>query len=66
MDIRQSLYTAIRNLYANKLRFAQVVLSLVTAVAAVIVICNTCRLMVQQVEASWTPDILSNVDVYIR
>ena len=65
MDIRQSLYTAIRNLYANKLRFAQVVLSLVTAVAAVIVICNTCRLMVQQVEASWTPDILSNVDVYI-
>ncbi len=66
MDIRQSFYTAIRNLYVNKLRFAQVMLSLVIAVAAVIVICNTCRLMVQQVETSWTPDILSNIDVYIN
>ena len=65
MNIRQSFYTAARNLYVNKLRFVQVMSSLVIAVAAVIVICNTCRLMVQQVETSWTPDILSNIDVYI-
>ena len=35
MDVRQSLVMAIRNLQANKLRFAQTMLGLVAGVAAV-------------------------------
>lgn len=66
MDIKQGLQNAARNLLVNKMRFIQSIMSLVVAVAAVIVICNTCRLMVQQLEASWTPEILSNIDMYIN
>ena len=65
MDIKQSFLNAVRNLFANKWRFAHVLLSLVAAVAAVIVICNTGRLMVQQVESGWNPELFNNIDVQI-
>jgi len=65
MDIRQTFLTAWRSLCVHKVRFAQVMLSLIVGVAAIVVTCNTGRLMVQQVESSWTPDILSNINMYI-
>ncbi len=65
MNVEQIFRTAVRNLLVNKMRSVQVMLSMVVAVAAVIVVCNTCRLMVQQVESSWTPESLSNTNMYI-
>ena len=40
MDVRQSLVMAIRNLQANKLRFAQTMLGLVAGVAGVVTLLN--------------------------
>ncbi len=65
MDIKQSFLNAARNLYANKRRSIQAMFALIVAVAAFIVLGNTCQVLIQQVETSWTPDIMSNNNIYI-
>ena len=53
MDVRQSLVMAIRNLQANKLRFAQTMLGLVIGVAAVTAILIVQQGMVNSINAMY-------------
>ena len=45
MNIKQSFYTVIRNLFVNKIRFLQTIFTMMIGVAMIFVTCNTCRLL---------------------
>jgi len=66
MSINTVIRLAIKNLCINKMRFAQVMLSMVIGVAAIVVTCNTCRLMLNLMDTTWTPETFSVIHMYVN
>lgn len=65
MDVKQSFFTAIRNLCVNKLRFVQAMLAVVIGTAAIVITCNTCHLLLNLVGEIWTPESFSVMHMYV-
>ena len=65
MNIKQSFYTVIRNLFVNKIRFLQTIFTMMIGVAMIFVTCNTCRLLFGLVEDTIIPESYSLMNMYV-